>query len=789
MMKNRWLGLFIAGGLAAGGGTARADFLFAPGTNFIEPALNYSGSNARYSEWRNFYSKSTVGNLPDYYSEFGGVKVGSVWQPTPRPLDDPNFPAEPSYYTSDRPNAFWNVNNPTITQTNAATGYISSTGNFYGLNGAQSFRLDDNTAATDDPSGMPGYTAGTVVFQFQTDGQFVDLSTIRLVYMDGGIEKWISAADLNRAEMLREFMPPEGASSDPSSAEGYESRFAIQWNLTGLGISEYSIVWDTESHTSLQQVSLDSSDQYVAAIPTTRAWTGGSGSWSDGANWLDRSAGGTYGTGPVENGNVRFENTSAALVTLANSQTVGEIVFTTANDLTLQADAGVALTANTGISTTAAATGVYSIKSDYVFGAVNLFDIAAGTVRIDGDISGGYGFVKTGSGALALSGNNSFTGAMDIQAGSVRLTGSNATTATVSVRGGELSLASATALTTSGVVKVGFDSTYFDNPVPAALFIDGAYTLGRSIEVVANNSQVILGARNTGGQNAIYSGAVSLTSGAADVRLRTEGATDRVNFTGAMTGGGTNRTVTVDGPGTVIFSGTAKNYNDATVVSSGTLVLETTIGAAAGTGYGSFTVKNGAVFHITSTGRLNGFAGDIFTPQSVLTIEAGGKVKGAGVIARKVATTGTMSVIEASRSEGTLTLASLDASQGVTFQFDLQQTVDPSIPLVAITGEFKGSVLDSGVRIAFTNLAAVEAGQAYTLLSYGSLSGLTLSDLYLVNTGLVLDQSFGTGGWKIENGGIQVQFSAVPEPSTWALLGLCGVMLLLFRRKLRRLTA
>ncbi len=759
-MRKSGLLAMVMGAAAFGG--MRAEYLFRGDGSFIEPALDYESSFTRYSEWRNFYSRDTVGNLPDYYATFGGTSPDGVnWYPTPRPTDG-SFP-ESDTYTTPSPNAFWDASNPTITQTTVGAGYISSaTASFYGLNGGQTFRLDDNTQASSD-AGSPGYDAGTVVFQFQTDGVFVDLSDVRLVYTDETGTHSIYATELEGVELLREYRISDTVSTDPSAAEGYQNRVVVQWDLTGLGISEYQIYWDTAAHTSLQQVSLDTSDTYVAAIPTTRAWTGANGNWTDGVNWLDRSNGATYGSAPVENGNVRFENSADGVITLSGNATVGDVAFATSHDVALVG--GGTLTANTGITTTSGATGAYRIETAYAFGALNLFDLAAGTVTLAGEVSGNYGFIKTGNGALVLAGDNTFTGAMDIQGGSIRLEGTNASSALVNVRGGSLVVAAENALAQVAKIKVGADETYFESATPAMLMIDGALTLDRNIEVVANGSQVILGAMNTGSGEATYSGGVALSSGNADVRFRTASATDTLRFSGAITGGGINRTLTIDGGGTVIFSGVAKNYNDATVINSGTLVLDTTIGESAGTGYGQFTVKNGAAFHITSSGLLKGFSGDIFTPASLLTIEEGGRVSGSGVIARKVVTSGLNSVISASREEGALTLASLNASAGVRFSLELGGSEYAGEALIAITGEFKASLTGSGsVGFYIEDLSQVVLGEVYTLVSYGSGNGLDVGDLAILNEGVEV------GTWSLEGGKVKVQITAIPEPSTVAMI-------------------
>lgn len=749
------------------GTSVKAEFLFTQNGSFYTPTLDYSGSLTRYSEWRSFYSTSTAGNLPDYYADFGGVNISGLWYPTPRPENDPAFPYQPSY-TSDRPNAFWDVSNPTITQTDTATGHITAGGRFYGITGGQSFRLDDNTMATSNAGSMPGFNAGIVVFQFQTDGEFVDLSQIRLVYTEGGVEKYIYANDPRLAEYLREYKTPEAANGDPSSAQGFRNRTAIQWDLTGLGISNYHIEWNTEAHTSFQQASLDASDTYTDAIPTSRTWRGGDGNWSDGSQWLKLAGGESVGTAPVANGNVKFQNTEDATIQLVANHTAGELIFDSAYDVTIDDPNGAVLTVNTGISTTTAATGTYTIRNDYVLGALNLFDVKAGSVVLEGAVSGSYGILKEGSGSLTLANNNSFTGFLDIRGGVVQLLGSNAFTGPTNIYFGSLIVANDGALANTSMITIGaselFEGVEDSN---SSLVLEGARSISKNIVFGAGPFQEAIVAQNTGGSQAVISGDVTLSSGQSDIRFRAVTADDILNFSGQITAGGISRAVTIDGEGTVVYSGVAKTYNSATIINNGTLLLNTVYSGA-----GNFTVKSGGRLEIGSAGNLQ----QGVLPSATVTIENGGVLVGEGTVSRRVVTSGVGSIIE-NGVNGSLSLAALNASAGVTFRLDLAAP-EP----ISIAGNFQVGT----VQFEFLG-ENIEAGIIYTLLAYGSITGLNVDNFSILNAGYVLDESFGSGGWYVDEVSktIQVQFSAVPEPSTWALLAVAMVGLL-FRLRTQR---
>ena len=88
-----------------------------------------------------------------------------------------------------------------------------------------------------------------------------------------------------------------------------------------------------------------------------------------------------------------------------------------------------------------AATGTYTINSDIEFGALNIFEINAGHVIVNGVLSGTQGLVKSGTGALTLANDNTFTKFLALQDGLLRIEGSNAYTGNTTVNNGSLIVA------------------------------------------------------------------------------------------------------------------------------------------------------------------------------------------------------------------------------------------------------------------------------------------------------------------------------------------------------------
>ncbi|HEY8899427.1 MAG TPA: autotransporter-associated beta strand repeat-containing protein [Chthoniobacterales bacterium] len=413
--------LIVAAGLGFTA-SSRAEYLFGPEYlpvlakyNLLDsnnnPPPAYTSWKGEFAEWNVLYSPHTAANYPDVTAPHGGKLENGVWKPVQAsvagfPTGSKNDPVRP--YDPGNPLAFWDTKNPTITQTGTTSAFITGTdssGNIYSHAAPTSFVLKDSTADASSP-----YLAKTVMFQFQTDGALVDFSNIRLRYTDGTGTHTLAATDY-----LREFQA--STVSIPEAVGSIKNRVALQWDLSALSISSYEIVWAASaSSMSFQRARLDTADHYAddAGLPTARTWTAPSGVWSAGANWAQ-------GSTSNEGGNVRFANATAATATLDSNRTVGEMIFQTAANVTITPSASQKILSNTGITTTSAATGVYAVNAGWQLGALNLFDLSAGTVRLGGGVSGGYGFIKQGAGTLSLGGPLDFSGGVTVGAGTVEI--------------------------------------------------------------------------------------------------------------------------------------------------------------------------------------------------------------------------------------------------------------------------------------------------------------------------------------------------------------------------------
>jgi autotransporter-associated beta strand protein len=347
-------------------------------------------------------------------------------------------------------------------------------------------------------------------------------------------------------------------------------------------------------------------------------------------------------------------------------------------------------------------------------------------------------FTGTTGSVLTLSGSNTFRGGLN--AGSAAATG-----ATVNLQN-DKALGAAGAATNSNRVFAGNAFELQNNITIAgeALQIAGAGVNGNGAVRNVSGSNSWAGVVTLSDNNSLIkseAGKLTLsTSGSnaitGNFNLTLDGAGD-INIAGSVTTGATG-SVTKNGSGIVTLGG-ANTYGGATVINAGTLLVNGSLSA------GSAVALNAAI--LGGTGTINGL----------------------------VTTSGTGSTLSPGNSPGVLTLnGGLNASSGATFVFELGTS--PEV-LSLGSGVLTGSSLAGGLVFNFSDGGGLVAGNPYTLITFGSSTGLNYSDLSaaVLPPGYFLDTSFGTGGFQINGTNLQVQF--VPEPSTSLMLGVAGLLL------------
>jgi hypothetical protein len=132
-----------------------------------------------------------------------------------------------------------------LTQTGSAGSFITGTGNIYDFSTElQAFSLADATP----------FSLGTVVLQTRTLGSELNYGAVSLSYTDGSGTH--SLAPLAHIEL------------DRGTTLGASVSSLFQWNLSGLGVSEYAITFaGAGPSVSFDAMTLDTWNQFAVVVP------------------------------------------------------------------------------------------------------------------------------------------------------------------------------------------------------------------------------------------------------------------------------------------------------------------------------------------------------------------------------------------------------------------------------------------------------------------------------------------------------------------------------------------
>ena len=186
----------------------------------------------------------------------------------------------------------------------------------------------------------------------------------------------------------------------------------VTWTIPGYAIEK----WATLGYNGIGMTSGAGSTQHFYSLadgnpanhPTltltsadvaSGIWTGGSGNWTEPANWASSTvAQGIDQTASINGG-------TAVTVTMAASRSIGSLVLSGANHSIASGPGTLGFVTSTGTPTISVATGT--------------------AVTIAANIGGFDGLTKLGNGSLTLSGINNCIGTTTVSAGSLSLAGSN----------------------------------------------------------------------------------------------------------------------------------------------------------------------------------------------------------------------------------------------------------------------------------------------------------------------------------------------------------------------------
>ena len=454
-------------------------------------------------------------------------------------------------------------------------------------------------------------------------------------------------------------------------------------------------------------------------------------------NW-DADPGGTAnwtGTSTTwTNGNSAIFGTSAETVTLTENITAANITFG-ATGYEISTNSG-NLTLNSGIDANENAT--ISGSGQVILGGNNTWDVdrtnkATGGIRtltVSANVSGGHGLKKTNRGTLILSGTNTYTGTTTVERALLRLAGGNA-------------IADSSAVVVGSINK------------GATLRLDDDETIGT---LSGNNN-----------------GIVDL-----DGNTLTINQTSNATFTGNMEGVGGS--LTKAGNGTLTLDG-ANTYTGTTTVSDGTLVINGSL-----TNEGGLTVDPDATF--TGSGSIGGTTtiSGIHAPGNSPGIEVFNNLNydGATVEWELIGNTTSDPGInfDRIRVDGDLSFAN---STTLELDFSTASSVDWSNSFWSTYNIREWQVFSVGGTISgFDQLG----------LSFVGSGGLasTNSDGFFDGSDQRFDSQFDANYPSYSNfslfqnsSGVYLRYSALPEPTTFGLLGLLLSCITVLSRRRRRL--
>ncbi|WP_219893696.1 beta strand repeat-containing protein [Aquisediminimonas profunda] len=343
---------------------------------------------------------------------------------------------------------------------------------------------------------------------------------------------------------------------------------------------------------------------------------------------LTNAASGTYSGSMSGTGVVNVGGGGTGVTTFSGTNTYTGDTTITQGTLQLLGGAAIADTGNVvvttpGILDVAAAETVGSINGD---GSITLSggNLTVGSGAFSGAISGANGLTKIGTGALVLSGTNTFAGAATVSNGTLELQGGNAigdatavivnATASPATAGNLLVTNAETIGSLSGnggtvVLAAGLTTGGDNSSTTYAGVISGAGSLTKQ----GTGTFTLTGANTYSGGTVINAGTLEgnttslqgdIVANAAGTLLFTQPANG--TYAGAISGAGV---VTKAGAGTLTLTGNNSGHSGTTNLNGGTV----SIGAATNIGTGTLAFDGGT---LNTTGAL--------TLANAVTLGAGG---------------------------------------------------------------------------------------------------------------------------------------------------------------------
>jgi autotransporter-associated beta strand protein len=402
------------------------------------------------------------------------------------------------------------------------------------------------------------------------------------------------------------------------------------------------------------------------------------------------------------------------------------------------------------------------------FGAEGvIFSYSSNTNTISSTINGTAGVTKGGTGTLVLSGSNIYAGATTISGGVLKAGAVNTLPSNTAV---------VLANTTTNTLTGGFINTV------TALDLNSLnQTIGSLAGGGTFGGNVLLGSATltTGGSNAstIYGGIISGVGG---------GLTKAGSGVFTVTGANTYTGATTVSTGTLLVSGTGSvNTSSGVSVTGGTFKYDSSVGLSR-----NVTVSGGR-FSYNSASNYTGAL--TFTSGSV----------GGSNLAGVALSIGTGQTMAPGNSTGALAAGATTWTNGGTFVFEINDATGAegstsagwdllnasSLNITAGSGQFTMQLVSLNALQAAGQAQNFSDGTSYSWLfvdAGASITGFSASQFVLDATAF---QNPHTGNFSISQGigvnddKLYINYTAVPEPATWALLAFSLTTVMVLRRR------
>ena len=518
-----------------------------------------------------------------------------------------------------------------------------------------------------------------------------------------------------------------------------------------------------------------------ACFAANADWTGGSGSgfWNDNGNWsaaFPTTANIATFNSTVSNSTVSMNGTAISLASITFTTNAGSHIFNagggslTLAALSLNANLAGAVTQTFNLPLSLLATTTITnnstIASLNLVGGVDNIGADARLVNFRGaGITTVTSLTQSGGFALNINKDNS---------GKVILTGASTSTGVSTLAGGVVQVNNASALPTGQIQYSG------------GILGLGAGDLTRALGTATNQMRWISGGGggfaaygadrtvNIGGANATFTWGTtpSFIQTGQTLIFGSSDSTNKLTYSNGLGLGNATRTILVN-------DGNSTTNVDAEM----TGVISGALGGIDKTGTGTLSLTRDNTYTgdtIVSSGTLL-INGNQTAANGNVSVASGATLGGNGTIGGATTITG---ILAPGNSIGTLNISANATWQGAAtagsstdwkFELGAGNTAD----LLNITGDFlKDSSLGENFRFDFMGSTATGT---FKLVDWSGTTGFSAGNFTYTPLG-----GGNTGTFAIN--GSQLDFTVIPEPGTWALVGLGLVFAVFSSRRSRKAT-